>query len=160
MIRLIIIVISAAWGIGAVAAFVVTADKSLDAKLTAAYFGLWPALALTLIINQPVPLWLAVPVTFGFIPWFLSGPHLWSIMKAPERSRADELVGIPLGYAVTSYLMSMFQTDMFSFELVFYTRTYLLAAGIIIAIIIFSEIPGIRGLGRLDLAKVTKEQVS
>jgi hypothetical protein len=98
VIRLIIIVISAAWGIGAVAAFVVTADKSLDAKLTAAYFGLWPALALTLIINQPVPLWLAVPVTFGFIPWFLSGPHLWSIMKAPERSRADELVGIPLGY--------------------------------------------------------------
>jgi putative ABC transport system permease protein len=70
------------------------------------------------------------------------------------------VIGIPLGYAVTSYLMSLFQTDMFSFELVFYTRTYLLSAGIIVAIMLLSEIPGIRSLSRLDLAKVTKEQVS
>lgn len=96
--RLIFITISALWGIGAIAAFVVTHDKSLDAKLTAAYFGLWPAAALVLIISQPVPLWLAVPVTFGFVPWFLSGPHLWSILKAPARGRADEPVGIPIGY--------------------------------------------------------------
>jgi putative ABC transport system permease protein len=70
------------------------------------------------------------------------------------------IIGIPLGYAVTSYLMSLFQTDMFSFELVFYVRTYLLTAGIIVVIMLLSEIPGIRGLGRLDLARVTKEQVS
>ena len=70
------------------------------------------------------------------------------------------IIGIPLGYAVTSYLMTMFQTDMFSFELVFYTRTYLLATAIIVVIMLLSEIPGIRSLSRLDLARVTKEQVS
>jgi putative ABC transport system permease protein len=70
------------------------------------------------------------------------------------------IIGIPLGYAVTMYLMRLIQTDMFSFELVFYIRTYLLTAGITILVVLFSELPGILGLGRLDLAKVTKEQVS
>ncbi len=96
--RLVLIAITALWGIGAIAAFVVTREKTLDAKLTAAYFGLWPAAAVLLFISQPVPLWIAVPVTFGFIPWFLSGPHLWSILQDPSRSNPDELVGIPRGY--------------------------------------------------------------
>jgi putative ABC transport system permease protein len=70
------------------------------------------------------------------------------------------IIGIPLGYAVTMYLMRLIQTDMFSFDLVFYNRTYLLTAGIMILVVLFSELPGILGLNRLDLAKVTKEQVS
>lgn len=70
------------------------------------------------------------------------------------------IVGIPLGYAVTSYMMGLFQTDMFSFDLVFYGRTYLLTAVLIILIMLLSQLPGILGLNRLDLAKVTKEQVS
>ena len=69
-------------------------------------------------------------------------------------------IGIPLGYAVTLYLMTLMETDMFSFELVFYTRTYLLTAGAIIVVMLLSQLPGIIGLNRLDLAKVTKEQVS
>jgi putative ABC transport system permease protein len=70
------------------------------------------------------------------------------------------IIGIPLGYAVTMYLMRLVQTDMFSFDLVFYSRTYLLTAGIMIIVVFLSELPGILGLKRLDLAKVTKEQVS
>jgi len=70
------------------------------------------------------------------------------------------ILGIPLGYTVAMYLMQLVQTDMFSFDLVFYTRTYLLTAGIMILVILISELPGILGLRHLDLAKVTKEQVS
>jgi putative ABC transport system permease protein len=70
------------------------------------------------------------------------------------------IIGIPLGYAVALYLMRLIQTDMFSFDLVFYARTYLLTVGIMIIVIFLSELPGIRNLNRLDLAKVTKEQVS
>lgn len=73
---------------------------------------------------------------------------------------AGLVVGIPVGYAVTLYLVSFFQTDMFSFELIFYYRTYLITTGIIVIIMLLSQLPGIRSLNRLDLAKVTKEQVS
>ncbi len=70
------------------------------------------------------------------------------------------VIGIPLGYAVAVYLMRLVQTDMFSFDLIFYSRTYLLTAGIMIVVMLVSELPGILDLNRLDLAKVTKEQVS
>jgi len=96
--RLAIIVLVALWGIGAVVAFARTLDKPLDAKLTAAYFLLWPAVAVVLYLNEPVPLWIAVPVMFGFLPWFMSGPHLWSILEDPSRIRPDEIIGIPKDY--------------------------------------------------------------
>lgn len=96
--RLILILIAVLWGAAAIVAFAKTQDKSTDARLTAAYFLLWPALVVTLILNEPVPLWLAVPTMFGFIPWFLSGPHLWAILKDPSRSQPDELIGIPKAY--------------------------------------------------------------
>jgi putative ABC transport system permease protein len=70
------------------------------------------------------------------------------------------IIGIPAGYAVTLYFMQLVQTDMFSFNLVFYVRTYILTAGVIIIVMLLSQLPGILGLNKLDLAKVTKEQVS
>jgi hypothetical protein len=96
--RLILIAIATLWGAGAVVAFVQLRDKTLDAKLTAGYLILWPALLVLVYISQPVPLWISVPVMFGFIPWFLAGPHLWGIVKDPSRSRPGEIVGIPIGY--------------------------------------------------------------
>jgi hypothetical protein len=96
--RLVLISIATLWGLGAVLAFVQTREKSLDAKLTAAYFIGWPALLVLVYVNQPLPLWIALPTMFGFIPWFLSGPHLWGILQDPSRSNADEPIGIPIGY--------------------------------------------------------------
>lgn len=96
--RLVLIIVATLWGIGAILTFVTTRDKSLDAKLTAAYFIGWPALLVLVYINQPLPLWIGVPTMFGFIPWFLSGPHLWSILQDPGRSKPDEVVGIPIAY--------------------------------------------------------------
>lgn len=96
--RIVLIAIATLWGIGAVLAFARMHDKTLDAKLTALYLVLWPALLVLLYINQPLPLWIGVPVMFGFIPWFLAGPHLWQILQDPSRSLPNEIVGIPIGY--------------------------------------------------------------
>lgn len=96
--RLILIAIATLWGLGALLAFLTTRDKSTEAKATAAYFGLWPAAALLVFVNQPVPLWIAVPVVFGFVPWFLSGPHLWMVLRDPDATNPDEIAGIPRDY--------------------------------------------------------------
>jgi hypothetical protein len=97
-VRLVLILIAAAWGVAAVLAFARTMDKSLDARLTAAYILGWPVLAVTLLLKAPVPLVIAVPVVFGFLPWFLAGPHLWAVLKDPSQSRPDEIIGIPKAY--------------------------------------------------------------
>jgi len=112
--RFVIIFIAALWGIGAVLVLAKTHDKSLDAKLTAAYILLWPALAATLIINEPVPMWIAVPVMFGFIPWLMAGPHLWAILKDAEVCRPDEVIGIPKAYWVWGGLGAIFLGIVFS----------------------------------------------
>ncbi|TVQ86566.1 MAG: hypothetical protein EA400_12910 [Chromatiaceae bacterium] len=96
--RLILIAIAMLWAVGGVLAFAMTSKKTLDARLTATYLVVWPALLVLVYINQPVPLWISVPVMFGFIPWFLAGPHLTGILKDPTRSRPGELIGVPLGY--------------------------------------------------------------
>ena len=70
------------------------------------------------------------------------------------------IIGVPLGYAVSLYLMGLIQTDMFSFDLVLYGRTYLLTVGAMIIVMLISELPGILNLSHLNLAKVTKEQIS
>lgn len=66
--------------------------------------------------------------------------------------------GLPLGYGLAAYFFTLFQADIFSFELAIFTRTYLLAIGLIILIVLLSQIPGIRQLNRIDLARVIKEQ--
>lgn len=96
--RLLIILIAALWGLGAVLVFARTREKSPDAKLTAAYILLWPAFVATLILNEPVPMWIAVPTMFGFVPWLMAGPHLWAILKGTEVYRSDEVMGIPKAY--------------------------------------------------------------
>jgi hypothetical protein len=96
--RLVLILISAAWGVAAVLALAASKHRTRDARLTAAYILLWPVLAVALVLQASAPLWLSVPVVFGFVPWFLAGPHLWMILKDPSRTRPDEWIGIPKDY--------------------------------------------------------------
>lgn len=96
--RLVLMALAALWAAGALVAFLQTRDKPFDAKITAGYLVAWPAALVLMYVNQPVPLWLAVPLFFGFIPWFLAGPHLWGILKDPSRIKPGEVAGIPVGY--------------------------------------------------------------
>jgi len=73
---------------------------------------------------------------------------------------AGLLPGILLGYALAIFFFSIIQSDMFSFSLVIFPRTYALTAGIVILIMLISQLPSIRQVNRLDLPSVIKEQVS
>ena len=73
---------------------------------------------------------------------------------------AGLLPGILLGYALAIFFFRLIQTDMFSFSLVIFPRTYVLTAGIVILIMLVSQLPSIRHVNRLDLPRVIKEQVS
>ena len=73
---------------------------------------------------------------------------------------AGLLPGILLGYALAIFFFRLIQTDMFSFSLVIFPRTYALTAGIVILIMLVSQLPSIRHVNRLDLPRVIKEQVS
>ncbi|MFO8009809.1 MAG: FtsX-like permease family protein [Dehalococcoidia bacterium] len=68
--------------------------------------------------------------------------------------------GIFAGYALALYFFSLFQGDMFTFDLIVLPRTYVLTTVIIVIVILVSQIPSLRSLNRLDLATVTKEQAS
>jgi ABC-type antimicrobial peptide transport system permease subunit len=48
---------------------------------------------------------------------------------------------------------------MLSYSLVIFPRTYLLAIGVVILIMIISQIPAIRNVNRLDLAKTINEHI-
>jgi hypothetical protein len=97
-VRVAVILIAALWGILAVTAFALGRNRSRDARMSAGYILAYPVLAVILILNDPVPMWLAVPAVFGFIPWLLAGPHLWRITADPSRGRPDEWIGIPKAY--------------------------------------------------------------
>ncbi len=73
---------------------------------------------------------------------------------------AGLIPGIILGYILALYFFSLFQGDMFSMDLVILPTTYVLTVGIILLIMLISQVPGIRSINRLNLAQVTKEQAS
>ncbi|MBT4512919.1 MAG: ABC transporter permease, partial [Chloroflexi bacterium] len=73
---------------------------------------------------------------------------------------AGLIPGIILGYILALYFFSLFQGDMFSMDLVILPTTYVLTVGIIIMIMLVSQVPGIRNINRLNLAQVTKEQAT
>ena len=112
--RLVLILIVTLWGWAGLWAFAKTTHKSLDAKLTAAYLVAWPAAAIALLLNEPVPLWLSVPVVFGFVPWLMAAPHLWAVLKSPSASRPGELIGIPRAYWIWGGLGSLLLGLMFN----------------------------------------------
>jgi len=71
---------------------------------------------------------------------------------------AGLIPGLCLGYGLAVYFFSLFKTDMLSFDLVIFPRTYLLTIGLIIVIMLVSQIPSIRSSNRIDLAMETKIQ--
>jgi putative ABC transport system permease protein len=68
------------------------------------------------------------------------------------------LAGLPLGYFLAVYLFRLFQTDAMTFYLWISPTTYLWTAALVMAIMLLSQVPSIRHLNRLELARVIKEQ--
>jgi putative ABC transport system permease protein len=73
---------------------------------------------------------------------------------------AGMVPGIPLGYLLAVLMMQRVQTDMMAFDLVIFPRTYALTVFVVMLIMLVSQLPSIRQMNRLSLAKVTKEQAN
>ena len=70
------------------------------------------------------------------------------------------LPGLALGYGLAVYFFSIFQTDLISFSMVIQMRTYFLISVAMLAIVMLAQIPAIRNINRIDMARVIKEQVT
>jgi len=66
--------------------------------------------------------------------------------------------GIGLGYVEAVELMRAFESDFFSVDVVLFPRTYVAAVLGMGLVVLLSQVPGVRHVNRLDLARATKEQ--
>ena len=71
-------------------------------------------------------------------------------------------IGIPLGlligYLTSALAMATFQSDMFRFELYVRPSTFLWSALAILIVALVSQWPGLRAIGKMDIARVVKER--
>ena len=74
------------------------------------------------------------------------------------------LLGIPpgllAGYWLAGLFMGQFSNDQFSFELQMRTSTLVLAAVAIVIVALLSQLPGLRAVRRLDVARVVRERAA
>jgi putative ABC transport system permease protein len=66
--------------------------------------------------------------------------------------------GLVIGYLAAAALMSSYTSDMLQFGLELRPSTLVFAALAMIAVTLLSMIPGIRSVGRLDIAEVVRER--
>jgi len=67
------------------------------------------------------------------------------------------LVGLPLGYTLAVLFLNLYESETISLRVILTLRTYLGSALVILVVVLLSQIPGLRAINRLDLAKATKE---
>lgn len=66
--------------------------------------------------------------------------------------------GLIAGYALSAVFLDQFSTDLFQFDLEMRGRTLVLSALAIVAVTLLSLWPGLRAVGRLDIARVARER--
>lgn len=68
------------------------------------------------------------------------------------------LLGFPLGRLLCNWLIKTYQSETVDLQVILYPRTYVLTAVGMVLIVIVAQIPSLRSVSRLDLAKATKER--
>ncbi len=69
------------------------------------------------------------------------------------------LLGLVLGTYLTGYFTSLYSSDMFVLDPVIFPQAYLISFSAAIIVALLSELPSLRFVRRMSLAKVTKERV-
>jgi putative ABC transport system permease protein len=67
-------------------------------------------------------------------------------------------VGLVVGYLIASAFMSSFSSDLFSFDLEIRGSTLVLTALAIVVVTLLSQLPGLRAVRNLDIARVVRER--
>jgi len=68
--------------------------------------------------------------------------------------------GLVVGYLTSAAAMASFQSDMFRFELYVRPSTFVWSALAILIVALVSQWPGLRAVGRMDIARVVKERAT
>lgn len=68
--------------------------------------------------------------------------------------------GLIAGYFVAVVFMASFGSDQFNFDLQMRTSTLVLSAAAIVVVALISQIPGLRALRRIDVAKIIRERAN
>ncbi len=68
--------------------------------------------------------------------------------------------GLIAGYAAAAVFMASFGSDQFNFDLQMRPSTLVLSAVAIVIVALISQIPGLRALRRIDVAKIIRERAS
>jgi putative ABC transport system permease protein len=72
------------------------------------------------------------------------------------------LLGIPLGlgvgYLAAKEAMASFSSDLFTFDLYIRPSTLVISALAILLVALISQWPGLRAIGRLDIARIVKDR--
>jgi putative ABC transport system permease protein len=71
---------------------------------------------------------------------------------------AGIVVGLPVAYLVARQFMAAYTSDLFNFDLHLRPWTPALAALALLAVALLSELPGLRALRRIDIARVVRER--
>ena len=66
--------------------------------------------------------------------------------------------GIAGGYVLAAEFMGSFSSDMFDFNLAIRPTTFIVTALAIVAVAALSQVPAIRSIGRIDLARIVRER--
>ena len=64
--------------------------------------------------------------------------------------------GLLVGRVLAQVFMSSFQSESFTFEVSISPTTYLVSAGAIVVAALVSQWPGLRAVGRMDIATVVR----
>ncbi len=68
--------------------------------------------------------------------------------------------GLLVGYELARVFMAQFSSDQFSFDLQMRGSTLVLAAAAILLVALLSQLPGLRAVRRLDIARVVRERAA
>lgn len=87
----------------------------------------------------------------GFIRRTVTGENLLTIV-------AGTIPGLLLGALLARLFLTQFETESFVFDFVLHPRSIVIAVVLIVVSALVAELPGLRALGRLNLAEVVRER--
>ena len=70
------------------------------------------------------------------------------------------ILGFVLGYAIEAYLVGQMSTLDWNMDIIIDTSTYVIVGALTLAVLLLSQVPGLRALHRRNLAEATKELAS
>jgi putative ABC transport system permease protein len=89
------------------------------------------------------------------------GMGIWQIaiiitVESLILSSAGIALGLPLGNWLAASFLDLYQAEEFSFTMIIFPRTYLFTVVGLVTVMLLSELPSLRRLGRLNLAAIIK----